>query len=352
MSKFEVYRNVAVQSIHKYNNLEVLCYAWQAVGHSELKPSWIPRWDIPNNYSAPRMLPFLYNAAGGLDPTYSLNPAQDVLTVRAINLGSIPETSYTVRCPPLPADDDDGPGSATKRFLVAMAQLVTHDRYDGGGMVERDAVRSSRNPEMHFAAFASDLVRCLQGQEGDCYVSLFCIWCNHCLTYFSAFQGGALRTPTKFYSCRSCSKGDYDVCVACYDKGKRCKSSCDGLRLAEPTCLWVPYAKGRILRVLREHAVDRQSTHFRNIVRQSCRSSIFFEIQGGKQGTACSSVRSGDVVAVLFGCRLPVILRPCGGDGGAAYRLVSVCYVSGFMDGEAVEMWKKGLLPDEAFVIV
>jgi hypothetical protein len=62
-------------------------------------------------------------------------------------------------------------------------------------------------------------------------------------------------------------------------------------------------------------------------------------------------VRPGDVVAVLFGCRLPVILRPCG-DDGTSYRLVSVCYVSGFMDGEAVEMWKNGLLSDEAFEIV
>jgi hypothetical protein len=99
-----------------------------------------------------------------------------------------------------------------------------------------------------------------------------------------SIPGGALRTPTKFYSCELCHKGDYDVCVACYNKGKRCKESCDGLHPAEPTCLWLPYAQGRTLRVLREHAVDRQSTQFRNIVRQSCRSSLFFEIQGAGKG--------------------------------------------------------------------
>lgn len=356
MSKLEVYRNVAVQSIRKYNNLEVLCYAWQAVGHSKSKPSWIPRWDVASVWQTPKMSPFLYNAAGGMDPMYSLNPGQDVLSVRGINLGTIPQTSYALRCPPLPTDDDnDSADSATKRILVALAQLLTHDRfYDSTGAPgEGGTARCcSRNSDMHFAAFASDMLRCLEGQEEDCYVSLYSIWCNHCLAYFSAYHGQAVRTPTKFYSCKFCDNGEFDLCVACYDKGVRCEGSCGNLELIEPPCLWLPYAEGRILRVLREHAIDRQSTHFREIMRQSCRSSVFFEIQGGRRGSAWSLARAGDVVAVLFGCRVPAILRPCGGGGGARYRLVSVCYMSGFMDGEAVEMWKDGLISDEAFEIV
>lgn len=44
--------------------------------------------------------------------------------------------------------------------------------------------------------------------------------------------------------------------------------------------------------------------------------------------------REGDVIAVVYGCSIPLLLRrPIEGGG---YRLVGKCYVHGVMDGEAL----------------
>lgn len=55
------------------------------------------------------------------------------------------------------------------------------------------------------------------------------------------------------------------------------------------------------------------------------------------------SIREGDIIANLFGCRLPVVLRES--TQPSTYQLISPCYVSGIMDGEAIETLKLGSFP-------
>lgn len=43
---------------------------------------------------------------------------------------------------------------------------------------------------------------------------------------------------------------------------------------------------------------------------------------------------ASDVVCILFGCSVPVILRPLGHDG---FKLVGKGYVQGVMDGEMIK---------------
>lgn len=50
----------------------------------------------------------------------------------------------------------------------------------------------------------------------------------------------------------------------------------------------------------------------------------------GFVGMAPSQAKRGDVVCVLYGCRVPVLLRSCGDN----YKFVGECYVDGFMNGE------------------
>lgn len=63
-----------------------------------------------------------------------------------------------------------------------------------------------------------------------------------------------------------------------------------------------------------------------------------FSTAAGRIGIGPRDLAAGDVVAVLYGCRWPVILRPRGDvvdvDG---YEFVEVCYVHGLMEGEAVQ---------------
>ena len=42
--------------------------------------------------------------------------------------------------------------------------------------------------------------------------------------------------------------------------------------------------------------------------------------------------KEGNVISVLYGSRLPVLLRPKGN----AYEVIGTCYIHGIMDGEAV----------------
>lgn len=58
----------------------------------------------------------------------------------------------------------------------------------------------------------------------------------------------------------------------------------------------------------------------------------------GFLGLAPEEVKIGDVVAILFGCAYPVILRPYV----KGFKYVGECYVDGLMDGEAVQAANRG----------
>lgn len=56
----------------------------------------------------------------------------------------------------------------------------------------------------------------------------------------------------------------------------------------------------------------------------------------------------GDVVCVLFGCKVPFCLRPMDG----RYLLVGECYAHGLMKGEAMDMLSRGEVHQKTFDIV
>ncbi len=64
-------------------------------------------------------------------------------------------------------------------------------------------------------------------------------------------------------------------------------------------------------------------------------------------GFAPEEARPGDVVAVLFGCSFPVLLRPRGNE----YTLVKPYFVYGLMAGEAVAKYHKGVIESQEFEI-
>jgi hypothetical protein len=63
-------------------------------------------------------------------------------------------------------------------------------------------------------------------------------------------------------------------------------------------------------------------------------------------GIACGSPEPGDIIAVLIGCRAPVVLRPAG----QRYQVIGDAYVYGFMRGEALRGINSGQL-EEDFVL-
>jgi hypothetical protein len=68
----------------------------------------------------------------------------------------------------------------------------------------------------------------------------------------------------------------------------------------------------------------------------------------GYLGLAPKAVRSGNIVAILFGCKCPVILRPCHDN---MYQVVGECYIHELMDGEILIQERDGYVSRQEFVL-
>lgn len=64
-----------------------------------------------------------------------------------------------------------------------------------------------------------------------------------------------------------------------------------------------------------------------------CHGRSIFWTDHGHLGLCPAGSRPRDVIAVLLGCNMPLALRA---NGSGEYEVVGQCYVSGFMDGEAI----------------
>jgi hypothetical protein len=73
----------------------------------------------------------------------------------------------------------------------------------------------------------------------------------------------------------------------------------------------------------------------------------FFRTSKGYMCLGPNAMEAGDVVCILFGCKVPYVLRPVDGH----YLLVGDAYVHGIMDGEAMEQLASGELKEELLII-
>lgn len=81
-----------------------------------------------------------------------------------------------------------------------------------------------------------------------------------------------------------------------------------------------------------------------NLIATCLRWGRLFRTSKGYIGVGPETMVPGDMVTLLFGGRVPFLLRQLDQRG---YRLVGDCYVQGIMHGEAIDAWRKG---EEAFV--
>ena len=88
------------------------------------------------------------------------------------------------------------------------------------------------------------------------------------------------------------------------------------------------------------------STIHRLFERMTHAGRNFCTTEAGRLGWASKRAKEGDIVALLYGCVVPILLRPRQ-DG--KYECLEVCYIKGIMDGEVVEeaMKANGFPEDE-----
>lgn len=347
MSTYEIYREVALQSLEQYQNLEVFCYAWQTQHHDVSWPSWIPRWTISNNWPNPILLPFLYAASGIRDIDYRMDPNSSALQVKGLELGSITEVSPVAKYSSMASQHSKADASTTRDKLMTVMRLLTQDRWQHDLTNETAAHRNNENSGIQFASFSSYILDMFNDHEDELYISLIHIWCDICGRVICSSEGPLSTVHSSYYFCNICVDGDFDLCIACYDGGIRCHDADHTLSRSKPTALSIPYTT-EIVKVLKDSLVDGKDALFQPKLNKGLMSASFFHTAQGYRGTASRSAQVGDVVVVFFGSRVPFIVRK----HQSGYRLISHCYLDGFMDGRAIEMLKKGELEAQEFKIV
>lgn len=59
--------------------------------------------------------------------------------------------------------------------------------------------------------------------------------------------------------------------------------------------------------------------------------------------------RKHDLVCVLFGCSVPVVLRPR--EDGSSHEFIGEMYLHSYINGEAIELSRQGKLEVEKFTL-
>jgi hypothetical protein len=95
--------------------------------------------------------------------------------------------------------------------------------------------------------------------------------------------------------------------------------------------------------------VDRFYARHQQVMHGRC----FFTTRDATMlGVATSVVQKQDVVAVVFECNVPLVIRPVTMGAVNVFRIVGECYVYDIMQGEAVRLWdESGRGADEMVII-
>jgi hypothetical protein len=70
----------------------------------------------------------------------------------------------------------------------------------------------------------------------------------------------------------------------------------------------------------------------------------------GHVGVAPCRAREGDVVAILYGCSIPLVFRKRG--QREAWQVIGEAYVHGFMNGEIADLVRRGKKETHRFRLV
>ena len=99
---------------------------------------------------------------------------------------------------------------------------------------------------------------------------------------------------------------------------------------------------------LRDKAVGGDLYKWTRAANGSASNRSFGRTAQGRYVLGPKAMEKGDVVCVLFGGKMPFVLRPW--DDGK-FLLVGECYVHGLMQGEAIELLERGEIDEETFRI-
>jgi hypothetical protein len=97
--------------------------------------------------------------------------------------------------------------------------------------------------------------------------------------------------------------------------------------------------------------IHADPNRFRDTASRMAHNQRLFTTKKGLCGLASYALQQGDVVAMIFGCRMPLVLRPTSEK--SCYKNVGWCYIDEVMDGEAAAaVFKHGRSRKRKIVLV
>lgn len=347
----ELYTQLVMAYVKTHSSLDIICFAHIfngygcTIGGKRPLPSWVPDWRTevqsfvvplmvsqsgnrtignfrPIKYSDP--VPCLYMASGGTAPIVFLSQDSRQLTCRGIVLDSI-----------------DGLGSA-RSSGVALG-------LSGSELTRRGLIQSTSPTNLHKAPAESDsesdgalrLPRNLSRLVNDLVCSMVLGSEDRYLQNpapmdrfrqeFVQLCNCSLRYPDEkvLMWFRSWYLANGALLVQGYTIEDVCRAVSKGISVE-----WAEFEK-----------VDKSDTwlmsrmHDTKGSRRMARRLV--TTLSGKIGIAPAQSQQGDVIAILYGCNVPVVLRRFGSSPDT-YQFIGECYLHGYMKGEGLETGSDG----------
>jgi hypothetical protein len=232
-----------------------------------------------------------------------------------------------------------------EEMLISLARILIADSPTSiKRATSGTAKRTPKDIEVNLARFSNYLLPFLERYESDLFICLQTTICDSCDEKIDIDEDHRTEAP-RFFHCSTCADGDYDICAACFASGKRCPETQHHMTEMRPPGILVRGRESLIARLRDMKLGEGKGEAFETKAINAATGRCFFATSKGFLGLGPRSMQRGDIVAVLFGGRVPFILRSMDGH----FRLVGECYVHGIMDGEVVQMWKDGELSESEF---
>ncbi|KAK1079868.1 hypothetical protein LTR33_006031 [Friedmanniomyces endolithicus] len=161
----EVYREVAIRSIQRYNSLEIFWYVDSVPAVCSRYPSWIPTWDLAPEGTRHDIPSILYDASAGKYPVVC-SLSEKSITLRGVQVGSIATVQPVFPLASGGASDSHDHSIPSARShpdrLRSACTIITQDTWSPGGIRRIQELRRA-HPDHgnHFADFASFILEAI-----------------------------------------------------------------------------------------------------------------------------------------------------------------------------------------------
>jgi len=329
----ELNKLVTIRSIQLDQSLEALNFAWKIKMPDSRTPSWIADWHEERLDQRPPLHPCLFKAAADTKPSVRYSTSGNLLVVEGVLIDDIEDLNVNLDAAhwifaAINVDCSVDVKHAQSR-LEALSTLLVQDDNRSSYLPQRLSAVERQRCMRSFCAFLTQLSSSTHFEERTAR-------CDSCM---APLQPPLSHEPDVVYTCPICRQGNFDLCRTCYQDDRYCPHPEHKPLLYQTKFSALEFsADAATVEMVRVISQGETPTFFLRLADRAFNRRTVFRTNTGVYGLCPRTVRGGDTVVVLFGGRTPFILRRIEGPDASRFRLISDCYLEGYMDGEAVRL--------------